>query len=109
MLKGKILDCVIDLRKNSDTFGKTFKIILSDSNCLSLYIPEGFGHSYYSYNKTNIVYYKLSNYYKPQFESGINVEDKKFKKIWPNTKKMISKKDKKLLSFDHFCKNYSYL
>ena len=40
VLKGKILDCVIDLRKNSRTFGKVFKIILSDKNCLSLYIPE---------------------------------------------------------------------
>ena len=49
VLKGKILDCVIDLRKNSKTFGKTFKIILSDKNFLSLYIPEGFAHAYYSY------------------------------------------------------------
>ena len=38
VLKGKILDCVVDLRKNSKTFGKVFKIILSDKNCLSLYI-----------------------------------------------------------------------
>ena len=109
VFKGKIMDSVIDLRKNSKTFGKVFKIILSEKNCLSLYIPEGFAHAYYSYDPVNIVYYKLSNYYKPQFESGINVKDKKFKMIWPKTKKMISKKDKKLLSFDHFCKNYSYL
>ena len=39
VLKGKILDCVVDLRKNSKTFGKSFKIILSEKNCLSLYIP----------------------------------------------------------------------
>ena len=67
VLKGKILDCVVDLRKNSRTFGKSFKIILSDKNCLSLYIPEGFAHAYYSYEKLNIVYYKLTNYYKPKF------------------------------------------
>ena len=109
VLKGKILDVVIDLRKKSKTFGKVFKIILSKKNALGLFIPAGFAHAYYSYDPVNIVYYKLSNYYKPQFESGINVEDKKFKEIWPKTKKMISKKDKKLLSFDHFCKNYSYL
>ena len=59
VLKGKILDCVIDLRKKSKTFGKVFKIILSEKNCLSLYIPEGFAHGYYSYNKLNIIYYKL--------------------------------------------------
>ena len=70
VLKGKILDYVIDLRKNSKTFGKTFKIILSDKNCISLYIPEGFAHAYFSYEKLNIIYYKLTNYYKPKFESG---------------------------------------
>ena len=53
VLKGKILDCVVDLRKNSKTFGKVFKIILSDKNCLSLYIPEGFAHAYYSFEKLN--------------------------------------------------------
>ena len=61
VLKGKILDCVIDLRKNSKTFGKIFKIVLSDKNCLSLFIPEGFAHAYYSYDKINIIYYKLTN------------------------------------------------
>ena len=67
VLKGKILDFVIDLRKNSKTFGKMYKIVLSDKNCLSLYIPEGFAHAYFSYEKINIVYYKLTNYYKPMF------------------------------------------
>ena len=61
VLKGKILDCVIDLRKRSKTFGKIFNIELSENNCKSLYIPEGFAHAYYSFAKENIIYYKLSN------------------------------------------------
>jgi len=109
VLKGKILDCVIDLRRNSKTFGKIFKIILSDKNCLSLYIPEGFAHAYYSFKKINIVYYKLTNYYKPRFESGINVMDKDLKIKWPKTKNVISSKDKKLLSFKEFCRIYKSL
>ena len=109
VLKGKILDCVIDLRKNSKTFGKIFKIVLSDKNCVSLYIPEGFAHAYFSYEKINIVYYKLTNYYKPKFESGINLLDKKLKISWPKKKFNISKKDKKLLTFDEFCNNKNYL
>jgi len=109
VLKGKILDCVIDLRKKSKTFGKTFKIILSEKNCLSLYIPEGFAHAYYSYEKTNIIYYKLTNYYKPKFEDGINVMDKDLKINWPNKKFILSTKDKKLSSFKDFCKNYRTL
>jgi dTDP-4-dehydrorhamnose 3,5-epimerase len=109
VLKGKILDYVIDLRRNSITFGKTFKIILSDKNCLSLYIPEGFAHAYYSYEKINIVYYKLTNYYKPKFESGINLMDGKLKIKWPKKNLSISKKDKKLMSFREFCDLYKSL
>ena len=101
VLKGKILDCVVDLRKNSKTFGKTFKIIL--------YIPEGFGHAYYSYDKINIVYYKLTNYYKPRFESGINVNDESLKIKWPSKKIIVSEKDKKLQSFREFILNYKFL
>ncbi len=109
VLKGKIMDCVIDLRKNSKTFGKIFKIILSDRNCLSLYIPKGFAHAYYSYEKINIIYYKLTNYYKPQYESGINLLDKKINIKWPKKNFKISKKDSKLPSFEQFCKNYKFL
>ena len=109
VIKGKILDYVIDLRKNSKTFGKTFKIILSDKNCLSLYIPEGFAHAYYSYDKFNVVYYKLTNYYKPKFEDGINLMDKTLKIKWPTKKFNVSKKDKNLKSFKEFRKTYKFL
>ena len=108
-LKGKVFDVALDLRKNSKTFGKTFNIILSDRNSLSLYIPEGFAHAYYSYENVNIVYYKLTNYYKPKFESGINLMDSNLKIKWPRKKFFISKKDLKLGSFKEFCKNYKFL
>jgi len=109
VLKGKILDCVIDLRKRSKTFGSSFKIILSEKNNLALYIPKGFAHAYYSYDKENIIYYKLNNYYKPDFEDGINLTDKKLKIKWPGRKFIISMKDKKLNSLEYFKKKYKYL
>ena len=109
VLKGKILDCVIDLRKNSKTFGKIFKIILSNKNNLALYIPEGFGHGYFSFDKENVIYYKLTNYYKPKYESGINSLDKTINIKWPSGKKIISKKDKNLISFKEFIKIFGYL
>ena len=109
VLKGKILDCVIDLRRKSKTFGKIFQIILSEKNCLSLYIPEGFAHAYYSYDKFNVVYYKLTNYYKPKFEDGINLLDKDLKLNWPKKRFSISKKDKKLQRFKDFRKIYKFL
>ena len=104
VLKGKILDLVIDLRKNSKTFGKVFKIILSQKNALGLYIPAGFAHAYYSYDKENIVYYKLDNYYNPKSESGIIYNDDELKIKWPSKNMIISKKDKKLPNFFHFKK-----
>ena len=82
---------------------------MSAKNATSLYIPEGFGHAYYSFDKVNIIYYKLSNYYKPQFENGINVMDKDLKIKWPKKKPLVSKKDEKLLSFIEFKKIYKGL
>ena len=104
VVKGKILDVVIDLRKNSKTFGRTFKIILSKKNALGLFIPAGFAHAYYSYEKENVIYYKLDNYYAPKFESGIIYNDKNLKINWPRKKMIVSKKDKSLPSFKDFKK-----
>jgi dTDP-4-dehydrorhamnose 3,5-epimerase len=103
VVKGKILDVVVDLRKESKTFGKTFKIILSKENALGLYIPAGFGHAYYSFNDDNVIYYKLDNYYMPKFENGIIYNDKNLNLKWPKKKMEVSKKDKNLLTFENFC------
>ena len=109
VLKGKILDVVIDLRKRSKTFGKVFKIILSKENALGLYIPAGFAHAYLSLEKENIIYYKLDNYYNPKFESGILYNDKNLKINWPKKKMIVSKKDKNLLTIEEFKKRKKYL
>jgi len=109
VLKGKILDVVIDLRKNSKTFGKSFKIILSQKNATSLYIPKGFAHAYLSYDVENIIYYKLDNFYKPKFEDGIIFNDRQLKIKWPKLKIAISKKDKKLRTLKDFINNYAGL
>ena len=108
VLKGKILDYVVDLRRASKTFGKSFKIILSEKNCLSLYVPEGFAHAYYTF-KDSIIHYKLSNYYKSKFEDGLLWNDKFLKAKWPNKKPQLSKKDIKLKSFEEFRKTYTSL
>ncbi len=106
VLKGKILDVVIDLRKNSKTFGKSFKIILSKKNALGLYIPAGFAHAYYSFDNENVIYYKLDNYYAPKYESGIIYNDQELNIKWPKKKMIISLKDKNLLSFKEFRKRH---
>jgi dTDP-4-dehydrorhamnose 3,5-epimerase len=102
VLKGKILDVVIDLRRESKTFGKSFKIILSKENALGLFIPKGFAHAYYSFKKENIIYYKLDNYYSPKFESGIVYNDKNINVKWPKKNMLVSNKDKKLITLKEF-------
>ncbi len=109
VLDGKILDVVIDLRKNSKTFGKTFKVILSKKNAISLLIPAGFGHAYYSYTNNSLLYYKLDNYYSPKYENGIIFNDRQIKFKWPSGKKIISNKDKNLGSFKQFLKKFKSL
>ena len=108
VLKGKILDVVVDLRKRSKTFGKTFKIVLSKKNALGLFIPAGFAHAYYSYEKENIIYYKLDNYYAPKYESGIIYKDPIINIKWPSKMK-VSKKDMNLLTFKDFLKKFKAL
>jgi len=109
VIKGKILDWVVDLRRNSRTFGKTFSIILSENNCKSLYVPRGFAHAYFSIQEINVIYYKLSDYYNSKFEDGINFNDKDIKVKWPKTKLIVSKKDKLLGSFKNFKTKYKGL
>ena len=109
VVKGKILDIVIDLRKNSKTFGKVYSIILSKKNALGLFIPAGFAHGYYSFDKENIIYYKLDNYYNPKFESGIIYNDPVIKCKLPYKKIKLSKKDKNLMTFEEFTKKVRHL
>ena len=106
---GKIYDVAVDLRIKSKTFGRYYSIILSEKNCTSLYIPRGFAHGYYSYEKLNIIYYKLSDYYKPHYESGIIWDDRKLKIKWPSKKPILSKKDKEFGSLDNFSQNFKGL
>ena len=89
--------------KKSKTFGKSFKIILSEKNCLSLYIPEGFAHAYFSYDKVNVVYYKLKIITNLNMKDGINLMDKKIKINWPRKNVRFQKKIKIFNSFREFC------
>ena len=102
VVKGKIIDVAVDIRKNSKTYGKHFKIVLSDKNCTSLYIPEGFAHGFGGLEKENIVVYSCTNYRYKKGEKGIRWNDKNLKINWKIKKPIISSKDKKNISFKQF-------
>ena len=102
VVKGKIFDVVLDLRKKSNTYGKYHSIILSDKNFTSLFIPAGFAHGYCCLENENIVLYGLTNYRSQKNELGILWNDKALKIKWPTTKPILSKKDKNNITFEKF-------
>ncbi len=105
VLRGKILDVVVDLRKKSKTFGKHFKIELSEKNSKSIIIPKGFAHGFLGLDKENIVLYCNDNYRSKNNEIGILWNDKDLGIKWPKKRLIISKKDKKNISFNNFVNN----
>ena len=102
VLKGKILDVAVDLRKKSRTYGKHHKVILSDQNCKSFFIPKGFAHGFYGLEKENIVLYGCSNYRNKQSEMTLNWNDKDLNIKWPTKKPILSKKDQRGIKFSEF-------
>ena len=102
ILKGAILDVAVDLRKKSKTYGKHFKIILSSDNAKSIFIPEGFAHGFVGLKNENIIHYLCTNYRSAKHEVGLLWNDKNLKIKWPIKNPIISKKDKKNLTFLEF-------
>ena len=104
VLKGKIFDVAVDLRKNSKTYGKHFKTIISEKNSKSFFIPKGFAHGFLALDRENIVHYTCSDYRDPKSEVSIKWNDIDLKINWGVKKPIISKKDKTALSLKDFKK-----
>ena len=105
-IKGKILDVVVDCRKKSKTFGKHFKIILSEKNAKSVLIPSGCAHGFLGLDKENIVLYSNNKYRSKKSETGLIWNDRKLRINWPKKKFIISSKDKNNLNMTEFCRKY---
>jgi dTDP-4-dehydrorhamnose 3,5-epimerase len=100
--KGKIYDIIIDLRKNSPTFTKWEGFELSEENYKMLYIPKGFAHGFQTIEKNSEIFYQMSEYFMPEYASGIIWNDPLLKIVWPLPISTISKKD---LSYSNFKNN----
>ena len=75
--KGEILDLIVDIRKESKTFGKGIQIILNDRNYYQLLVPKGFAHGFLVLSDTAEVHYQVDNYYNKDCDHGINSLDPK--------------------------------
>jgi len=102
VIKGKLFDVAVDLRKKSKTYGKHFSIILSENENKSLFIPEGFAHGFCSLSNETIMYYMCSNYRDPNSELGIKWNDTDLNIKWPIKNPIISTKDSNNLNFKQF-------
>lgn len=101
VIKGKVYDVAVDLRKNSPTFGQWFGIELDDIHKKMFYIPRGFAHGFSVLSEDAIFSYKCDNYYNKGSERGIIFSDLFLNIDWkiPEDKIIVSEKDKLLPSF----------
>jgi len=97
VIKGRVLDVAVDIRRGSPTFGKYVSIELSEENKRQLFIPRGFAHGFVVLSDEAIFAYKVDNYYSPECERGIAFNDPAIGIDWQvkNEELNLSDKDKK--------------
>lgn len=102
VVKGKVIDVAVDLRKNSSTFGKYAMVELDDATKKSFYIPAGFAHGFISLADETILQYKCSDYYCKECERTIAWNDPILNITWNYKNPILSDKDMHAMSFSEF-------
>jgi len=101
-IRGEIFDVAVDLRKDSDTFGKWIGVNLSEENKKMFYIPRGFAHGFCTLSVLSEVLYKVDNFYSPQHERGLIWNDTDLSIEWPVKDAILSIKDKTNITLKQF-------
>lgn len=98
VIRGEVLDVVVDLRLGSPTFKKVYSVILSEENKKQLFIPRGFAHGFSVLSPEAVFFYKCDGYYSKESERGIRFNDPSLNIDWmiPEEKSVVSEKDRKL-------------
>ena len=101
VIKGKVLDVAVDLRRSSPTFGKYVSVELSEENKRQFFIPRGFAHGFLVLSDEAIFTYKVDNGYAPQAEASIRFNDETVGIDWPvaESQFIVSEKDGHAVSF----------
>ena len=102
VIKGSVNDVVVDIRKNSSTYGKYFKIKLSESNFKILWVPPGFAHGFETLEEDTIFSYKVTNEYNKESEGSILWNDKTLNIEWETKNPVVSEKDSNSELFKNF-------
>lgn len=108
VIQGSVMDVVVDLRRNSPTYGEHLSVILSGENKHQLYLPAGFAHGFLTLEDKTIFSYKCTNFYNQKSEGGLMWNDPALKINWGINNPILSEKDKKYESFISFASNFDY-
>lgn len=93
VVRGSVLDVVVDLRRDSPTFGQHFSVELSAVNMMRLFVPKGFAHGYVTLSQDTEFLYKVDVPYTPQADAGILWNDPDLGIAWPEAQPLLSAKD----------------
>lgn len=103
VIRGKVLDVAVDLRKNSPTFGKYLAVELSEENMFQFYVPRGFAHGFLVMSEDAVFQYKVDNIYAPHEEDSLNWNDETVGIDWPIREDLkLSEKDMNAPSLGHY-------
>ncbi len=102
VIKGAVLDVVVDIRKKSPTYGQHVAVELSDVNRRMLYVPEGFAHGFLSLEDDTVFAYKCSNFYQKESENSLLWNDSVLNIDWGIEHPILSDKDMMTQSFNGF-------
>ena len=102
VVKGKVLDVVVDIRKNSSTYGSHYKIELSETNKLIFWIPPGFAHGFITLENDTIFSYKCTSVYNKKSEQALLWSDETLNIDWQIKKPIVSQKDQNAIKFLSF-------
>lgn len=107
-LVGAIYDVIVDLRKGSPTYGEWEGFILTEDNKRQLLVPKGFAHGFCTLVPNTQVFYKVDEYYSPDYDCGIIWNDEELQIKWPTDNPILSIKDGKNPSFLNAENNFIY-
>jgi dTDP-4-dehydrorhamnose 3,5-epimerase len=96
VVKGIVMDVIVDLRTDSDTYGEHVSLLLTDYDNIQLYVPRGFAHGFVALSKNVRFQYKVDNVYAPKHDSGIIYNDSFLNIDWEVQNPIVSEKDMKL-------------
>lgn len=109
-VKGQVLDVAVDIRKESPTYGRHVAVELSEENHRQFFVPRGFAHGFAVLSKTAVFQYKCDNFYTPEADSGISLQDESLGIDWriPISHAILSEKDTKHLCLKDFDSPFDY-